>query len=185
MLAQGTGGFAANRMASEHRLALKFKRLNRHESDISDKSPLRLGEDADLRRFSRIGRSQTRFYRTAFDALDRRWPDHIEHHRWQQAVADGGRFLAQWGEQAPALGWTPRNLFGFAEIPERPAPSYQRLSRYDQTGLVWLPQGRRVVALTKDTAAIETPNGILGYRRYNKPALGPLGDSLDDMGARQ
>ncbi len=26
--------------------------------------------------------------------------------------------------------------------------------------------------------------GIVSYRRYNKPALGPLGDSFDDMGAR-
>jgi len=44
--------------------------------------------------------------------------------------------------------------------------------------------GRRVVALTKDTAVIETANGTVAYRRYNKPALGPLGDSLDDMGSR-
>jgi hypothetical protein len=161
-----------------------LKRKARDESDISDKSPLRLGENTDLGRFSRIGRSRTRFYQTAFDALERRWPDHVEYHRWQLAVADGARFLAQWGEQAATLGWTPRDLFGLAEIPERPAPSYQRLSRYDQTGLVWLLQGRRVVTLTKDTAVIETANGTLSYRRYNKPAFGPLGDSLNDMRAR-
>jgi hypothetical protein len=47
----------------------------------------------------------------------------------------------------------------------------------------WLLQGRQVVALTKDTAVIETTTGILSYRRNNKPAFGPLGDSLDDMGA--
>ena len=45
-------------------------------------------------------------------------------------------------------------------------------------------QGRRVVTLTKDTASIATANGTVSYRRYNKPALGPLGDSLDDMGSR-
>jgi hypothetical protein len=46
-------------------------------------------------------------------------------------------------------------------------------------------QGRRVVELTKDKAVIETPTGTVSYRRYNKPALGPLGDSLDDIsGAR-
>jgi hypothetical protein len=49
----------------------------------------------------------------------------------------------------------------------------------DQTGLVWQSQGRRVVALTKDKAVIEAANG---YRRHNKPARGPLGDSFDDMG---
>jgi hypothetical protein len=41
--------------------------------------------------------------------------------------------------------------------------------------------GRRVVELTKDKAVIETPTGAVAYRRYNKPALGPLGDSLDDF----
>src|SRR5215468_10963615 len=62
-----------------------------------------------------------------------------------------------------------------------PGPKYQRLSRYDQTGLVWLLQGRRVVELTQDKAVIETATGTVSYRRYNKPALGPLGDSLDDF----
>jgi hypothetical protein len=45
-------------------------------------------------------------------------------------------------------------------------------------------QGRQVVELTKDKAVIETATGAVSYRRYNKPALGPLGDSLDDMGSR-
>jgi hypothetical protein len=39
-----------------------------------------------------------------------------------------------------------------------------------------------VVALTADTAAIQTTTGsILTYRKANKPALGPVGDSLDDL----
>jgi hypothetical protein len=39
-----------------------------------------------------------------------------------------------------------------------------------------------VVALTEATAAIENPNGpVMVYRRHNKPALGPVGDSLDDL----
>ena len=58
------------------------------------------------------------------------------------------------------------------------------IARYDQTGLIWLLQGRRVVELTKDKAVIETATGIVSYRRYNKPALGPLGDSLDDFAPR-
>ena len=114
-------------------------------------------------------------------ALSERCPDLVDEHRWRNAVADATVFLRQWGHQALALGWTARDLFGLAEIPERPRPSYQRLSRYDQTGLMWLLQGRPVVALTKDTALIQTANGTLAYRRYNKPALGPLGDSLNDF----
>jgi hypothetical protein len=37
-------------------------------------------------------------------------------------------------------------------------------------------------ALIADTAAIECGSGnILVYRKARKPALGPLGDSLDDF----
>jgi hypothetical protein len=115
-------------------------------------------------------------------ALRDRCPDLVEQNRWQEAVADAAAFVAQWGEQAAAFGWTGRDLFGLADVPDRPASNYQRLSRYDLTGLVWLLQGRRVVTLTKDTAVIETATGTVSYRRHNKPALGPLGDSLDDMG---
>src|SRR6516162_8969657 len=50
------------------------------------------------------------------------------------------RFLAKWGEQAAALGWTPRDLFGLQKSPDQPHPSYRRLSRYDETGLIWLLQ---------------------------------------------
>ena len=75
-----------------------------------------------------------------------------------------------------------RDLFGLHKSPDQPHPSYRRLSRYDETGLIWLLQGRPVVALTDATAAIENPTGaITVYRRYDKPALGPVGDSLDDF----
>jgi hypothetical protein len=39
------------------------------------------------------------------------------------------------------------------------------------------------VALTETTATIRNPDtgSITVYRKYNKPALGPLGDSLDDL----
>src|SRR5262245_50930305 len=125
----------------------------------------------------------------AFDRLGRTYaalaacsPEHVPTNRWQQAVQDGRRFLAKWGEQAAALGWTPRDLLGLQKSPDQPHPSYRRLSRYDETGLIWLLQGRPVVALTAATAAIENPTGaITVYRRYDKPALGPVGDSLDDF----
>jgi hypothetical protein len=112
-------------------------------------------------------------------ALEARCPDLVPAQRWQQAIEDGRRFLARWGEQAEALGWTARDLFGLHQPPADPHPSYSRLSRYDETGLIWLLDGRRVAALTEDTAAIQNPaTGLVTtYRRHNKPALGTLGDS--------
>jgi hypothetical protein len=115
-------------------------------------------------------------------ALEARCPGRVPAERWQQAVADGKAFLARWGDQAHALGWTARDLFGLSAVPEHAKPSFNRLSRYDETGLIWLLQGREVVALTEATAAIQNPTGAITiYRRHNKPALGPVGDSLDDF----
>src|SRR5262249_21061324 len=85
------------------------------------------------------------------------------------------RFLGQWGAQAEALGWTARDLFGLAAIPAKPHQSYRRLSRYDETGLIWLLCGRQVLALTESTAVGESQTRTATvYRRHNKPALGPL-----------
>jgi hypothetical protein len=121
-------------------------------------------------------------YRKAFAFLQLKPPALVPVDRWRQCVKDGNRFLTKWGEQAEALGWTSADLFGLHTPPKRPHPSYNRLSRYDCTGLCWLLEGRPVVALTADTAAIESPTGnITTYRKHNKPALGPLGDSLDDL----
>jgi hypothetical protein len=117
-----------------------------------------------------------------FEHLKSRCPGLVPRNRWQQAVQDSRRFLAQWGGQAEALGWTVRDLFGLAQAPARPHPSYRRLSRYDETGLIWLLCGREVVALTEATAAIQSWTGAITiYRRLHKPALGPVGDSLDDL----
>jgi hypothetical protein len=115
-------------------------------------------------------------------ALAKKCPAQIDEAPWLQALADGQRFLARWGQEAEALGWTVRDLFGLAPIPDRPHPRYRRLSRYDETGLIWLLCGRQVLALTESTAEVENPTGaVTVYRRHNKPALGPLGDSLDDF----
>jgi hypothetical protein len=115
-------------------------------------------------------------------ALEARCPDRVPAERWQQAIEDGRCFLARWGDQAHALGWTARDLFGLLTVPEHAKPSFNRLSRYDEIGLIWLLDGRRVVALTEDRAAIQSPSGnVTIYRKRNKPALGPVGDSpLDD-----
>jgi hypothetical protein len=120
-------------------------------------------------------------YASALARLRAGCPAYIDAADWQRAIEDAHRFVTQWGKQAEALGWTTADLFGLHTSPEKPAPNYRRLSRYDQTGLIWLLRGRRVVEITKDKAVIETARGTVSYRRYNKPALGPLGDSLDDF----
>jgi hypothetical protein len=149
-------------------------------SDLSDKSPTAVCDAMGARdpqyTFGRLGR----FGRT-FQELERRCPEYVEAADWQQAVEDSRRFLAQWSEQALALGWTSRDLFGLHTPPDEPRSSYRRLSRYDCTGLVWLLRGRPVVALTEGTAAIRSTTGnVTKYRKHDKPALGPLGDSLGD-----
>jgi hypothetical protein len=120
-------------------------------------------------------------YASALATLRAECPAYVDATDWQQAIEDAHRFVTQWGKQAEDLGWAPADLFGLHTPPEKPRPNYRRLARYDQTGLIWLLHGRRVVELTKDKAVIETPTGTVAYRRYNKPALGPLGDSLDDF----
>jgi hypothetical protein len=116
-------------------------------------------------------------------ALRTACPDLVEVGCWHQAIGDADRFLTAWDAQAHALGWTARELFGLHPIPTHPAPSYQRLSRYDATGLIWLLRGRPVIALTETDAAIQSAGAVVKYRKYNKPGLGPVGDSLDDFGA--
>ncbi len=50
----------------------------------------------------------------------------------------------------------------------------------ERDDLAWLLERRRVVDLTEDTAVIETATGTMSFRRHNKPALGPPGDSSHD-----
>src|SRR5262249_32585543 len=69
--------------------------------------------------------------------LEARCPELVDPGSWQQAIEDGRRFLARWGEQAEGLGWSSRDLFGLAPVPDKPAANYRRLSRYDETGLIW------------------------------------------------
>jgi len=159
---------------------LKRTATERGERDISDQSDQRSApgdRGADFGRFCRFGRTIPA-YAEVFDVLERRCPDRIEVGCWQRAVEDGRGFLAQWGEQAAALGWTARDLFGLHTPPAKPAPNYRRLSRYDGTGLIWLLRGRHVVALTAGTAAIENPtHAVTIYRKNNKSALDPPWDA--------
>jgi len=59
--------------------------------------------------------------------------------RWQQFIDDCGRFFdLGWANLAEASGWGPLDLFGCDR--ERP------LARYDHMGLLWILQGRKLLA---------------------------------------
>ena len=99
--------------------------------------------------------------------------------RPQVATGDRGRqdVPGDVGRASFGAGMVEPDLFGLHTPPANPHPSYSRLSRYDATGLVWLLQGRPVIALTADTAAIESPKtgSVTVYRKHNKPALWAAG----------
>jgi hypothetical protein len=154
---------------------LDLVRKATREAANCEKSEIR-GRGSLISQFARLQQ------RLSLAAIESRCPDLVPSDRWQLAVDDGRAFLTRWGEQAEALGWTARDLFGLHMPPERPHPSYSRLSRYDEIGLIWLLRGREVIALTEATAVIQGSTGAITiYRRHNKPVLGPLGDSLDDF----
>jgi hypothetical protein len=80
--------------------------------------------------------------------------------RWLRFIDDCGRFLDDgWAARAEALGWGPFDLFGC----NRDKP----FARISQAGLLWLLAGRKLLALTRDTAAITTHSGgsLTFYRR--------------------
>jgi hypothetical protein len=95
-----------------------------------------------------------------FTLLDRaRPPDEVPQRRWLQFIDDSGMFLdGGWAAKAAALGWCAADLFGCDK--DKP------FVRVDRLGLLWLLNGRRIVALTTDSATIMTSNGgRLTYRR--------------------
>jgi hypothetical protein len=71
--------------------------------------------------------------------------------RWQQFVDDVGHFLDYWADYAAALDWGPHELFGC----DRDRP----FARIDRSGLLWLLAGDRLIALSENTATIETRSG--------------------------
>jgi hypothetical protein len=86
-------------------------------------------------------------------------PADVPLRRWRRFVDDVGRFLnSPFCAVAEALGWELLDLFGA----DRDRP----FARIDQSGLLWLLNGDRLVALTQNTATIETRTGARQtYRR--------------------
>jgi hypothetical protein len=111
------------------------------------------------------GGGTSRNWSEAFARLDRaRPPDDVPERRWRRFIDDCGRFLDDgWATKAAALGWGPLDLFG--------CDRHRPFARIDQLGLLWLLNGRRVVALTADTGIIETPDG--GRLVYRRAPSGP------------
>jgi hypothetical protein len=102
-------------------------------------------------------------------------PGDVPERRWRRFIVDCGAFLdSGWPATAQALGWDAADLLG--------CDRHRPFARIDQQGLLWLLNGRRVVALTADTAIIETPDG--GRLVYRRAPSGPgqvLVWGFDDM----
>jgi hypothetical protein len=88
-------------------------------------------------------------------------PGDVPSRRWLRFIDDCGHFLDRgWARQAAAFGWGPIDLFGC----DRQRP----FVRIDHAGLLWLLNGRKLVALTADTATIEALSGDKQtYRRWS------------------
>ena len=86
-------------------------------------------------------------------------PPNIPEARWSRIVDNAARFADRWGRQAFDLGWSVRDVFGCH--PARPR------ERIDQAGLVWFIGDGEVIAITADTAVIQTSTGnrLTYYRR--------------------
>ena len=84
--------------------------------------------------------------------------------RWRRFVDDVGLFLGgPFCAVAAALGWGPHDLFGC----DRDRP----FARIDQAGLLWLLNGNKLIALSANTATIETRTGArhIWHRKVSRP----------------
>jgi hypothetical protein len=90
-------------------------------------------------------------------------PTDVPLRRWQRFVDDVGIFLDRWAAYAAALGWGPHDLFGS----DRNRP----FARIDQSGLLWLLNGDKLIELTENTATIERRTGA--RQTYRRKPSGP------------
>jgi hypothetical protein len=130
---------------------------NATQPDASEQSSIRFEERAAIIEYDS---GVPRTWAEALAQLDPfNPPADVPLARWQQFIDDCGHFLdLGWANRAEAFGWEPLELFGCDR--ERP------LARYDHMGLLWIIQGRKLVALTARTATIDTLTGSLQiYRR--------------------
>jgi len=126
--------------------------VTQSQPDATEQSSIRFEERAAIIEYDGGG---SRTWAEALAQLDPANPPvDVPLARWQQFVDDCGRFLdLGWANRAEACGWGPLDLFGCDR--ERP------LARYDHMGLLWILQGRKLVALKADAATIDTLTGAL------------------------
>ncbi len=93
-----------------------------------------------------------------------RHPDFTET-AWQQLIDDAGCFLDRWAAQVAAMNWTVEEVFGV----HRDKPN----TRLDLQGLVLCLRGREVVAISADSATIQTDSGTRQriFRRADEQSL--------------
>jgi hypothetical protein len=86
-------------------------------------------------------------------------PGDVPPKRWLRFIDDIGLFLdCPFCAVAAALGWGPYDLFGC----DRDRP----FACIDQTGLLWLLNGNRLMALSENTATIELRTGVRQIYRH-------------------
>jgi hypothetical protein len=111
------------------------------------------------------GNSAPREWAEALTRLDPAQPPaDVPNGRWHRFIDDCEMFLdSGWARRAAALEWVPLELFGC----DRAKP-FARVSRQ---GLLWLLNGRPLLALTGDIAAIAGSTGgrLIYYRRPAEP----------------
>ena len=90
-------------------------------------------------------------------------PLEVSPDRWRQIQRDAERFMRSWADQAVALGWSTGNLFG-----------YDPRKTYGRVGLIIAIRGDRVVALTRDFAAIKKPDGHRWHYRETPDDCRPI-----------
>ena len=78
-------------------------------------------------------------------------PAEISPSRWLQFLDDCGRFLDDgWAARAHALGWKPIDLLGC---------NPRRGVKFGRSGLVWLLDGAKLIALSANVAVVEASDG--------------------------
>jgi len=90
--------------------------------------------------------------------------------RWEQLRRDAADFRAsQWPAEASRLGWTDLDLFG--------VDAARPYARIDGLGLIPALCGCKIVALSAESAILETPDGVRqSYgRRPERPGRAPVG----------
>jgi hypothetical protein len=91
-------------------------------------------------------------------------PGDLPPRRWLRFIDDCGRFLdGGWAARAAILGWGPLDLFG--------CDCAKPFACINRAGLLWLLNGRKVLVLSADAAAIATASGgTFTFRRcLNEP----------------